>query len=248
MLDAIFDPFKDYKTEGYLRNTVKEKNLDIVKRLEHDLFTAKLPTAMDYLAARKTFIYSDFLEVHRILFGGLYPWAGSDRSRTAPHTLIRKGETYFCHPQDARKAVEEGLRIAQIKERMRKSPGQVMGFFAYGHPFLDGNGRTMLVVHSALCNRAGFSIDWGRTDKSAYLNALSEEIEKPNDGILDKYLASFIEGPLDSKLWGTAVRSIKGLDGMAAMDTVEGDVNDPAAAKKYEEFERRRGYQIAPGP
>jgi fido (protein-threonine AMPylation protein) len=29
---------------------------------------------------------------------------------------------------------------------MRERPGEVMGYFAHGHPFLDGNGRTIMVV------------------------------------------------------------------------------------------------------
>jgi cell filamentation protein len=32
---VTFDPFGDFATEGYLRNVAKEKNLGIVKRLEH---------------------------------------------------------------------------------------------------------------------------------------------------------------------------------------------------------------------
>jgi cell filamentation protein len=34
---------------------------------------------------------------------------------------------------------------------LAKKPGVVMGQFAWGHPFLDGNGRTMLIVHTELC-------------------------------------------------------------------------------------------------
>jgi fido (protein-threonine AMPylation protein) len=48
-----------------------------------------------------------------------------------------------------------------------------MGYLAYGHPFLDGNDRTM-TVHTVLAQRAGFSIDWAATKKEAYLDAPSE--------------------------------------------------------------------------
>ncbi len=34
-----FDPFGDFETQGYLRNLAKEKDLDIVRRLEHTSFT-----------------------------------------------------------------------------------------------------------------------------------------------------------------------------------------------------------------
>ena len=49
----MFDPFKDFDAKGYLRNVVGEKNLNIVKQLEHDLFTANLTDAMAYLAKKK---------------------------------------------------------------------------------------------------------------------------------------------------------------------------------------------------
>ena len=69
----MFDPFGDYATEGYLRNFDKEKDLEIFKIAEHELFRAKLPEALAFLATKKTIQYADFLEVHRILFEGLYP-------------------------------------------------------------------------------------------------------------------------------------------------------------------------------
>ncbi|AGE27268.1 MULTISPECIES: Fic/DOC family protein [Pseudomonas] len=240
----MFDPFKDFDARGYLRNVVGEKNLNIVKQLEHDLFTANLADAMAYLSRKKKLTYHDFLKVHAILFGDLYPWAGSDRMTTSPDLAISKAGTCFCLPYEARRAVEEGLRLGQDKALLRQSPGLVMGFFAYGHPFLDGNGRTMLVVHSVLCHRAGFSISWSRTDKAAYLLALSEEIETPGKSILDAYLSDFIEPPLEPAVWEAAIHSVRGLNGLAATDTVEGCSDDPAISKKYEEFDQRRGYII----
>ena len=44
-----FDPFGDFATEGYLRNVEKEKDLDIVKRLEHTSFTTGLDEAFTAL-------------------------------------------------------------------------------------------------------------------------------------------------------------------------------------------------------
>jgi hypothetical protein len=46
---------------------------------------------------------------------------------------------------------------------MKARSGEIMGYLAYGHPFLDGNGRTIMTAHSALAQRAGFSIDWTAT-------------------------------------------------------------------------------------
>jgi len=117
-----------------------------------------------------------------------------------------------------------------------------MGLFAYGHPFLDGNGRAMLLVHLELAYRAGFSIAWVDTNKANYLAALSEEIKKPGVGILDAYLLQFKRGRLKRSEWGKGVLSIKGLDGMDEDNQIDGDLADTAVEKKYREFEHQRGY------
>jgi hypothetical protein len=40
----------------------------------------------------------------------------------------------------------------------------------------------MLLVHAELCMRAGMWVDWLRTDKTQYLQALTKEIAEPNLG------------------------------------------------------------------
>ncbi len=41
----MFDPFGDYDLRGYLHNTAGEKDLEIIKIAEHELFHAQLPVA-----------------------------------------------------------------------------------------------------------------------------------------------------------------------------------------------------------
>lgn len=72
----MFDPFKDFASAGYLRNTAREKDPQIVKQIEHALFTANLQDATAWLKKRRNLQDDDFLKVHQILFGGFYPWAG----------------------------------------------------------------------------------------------------------------------------------------------------------------------------
>jgi cell filamentation protein len=239
----MFDPFKDFETAGYLRNTHQVKDAELVKRIEHDLFLANLPDALAFLASRSQITYGDFLEVHRLLFSAFYPWSGCDRSVTAPNIAVSKADTLFAHPKDAHRAVMEGLRLGQLPQRLQQTPGLVMGLFAYGHPFLDGNGRTMLVVHAGLTHRAGFSINWSKTAKVDYLSALSDEIQRPAQGILDAYLLRFKESRVEPETWGKEILSIKGLDGLNADNRVDGEFSSPSVAKKYQAFDQGRGYQ-----
>ena len=114
--------------------------------------------------------------------------------------------------------------------------------FTYGHPFLDGNGRTMLLVHLDLAYRAGFSIAWADTNKANYLAALSDEIKKPGRGILDAYLLQFKRDRLERSEWGKSVLSMKGLDGLDEDNQIDGDLTNAAVAEKYRQFEQQRGY------
>ena len=159
---------------------------------------------------------------------------------------MTKAGTWFSHPADARRAVEEGLRIARDKRQFRQRSGEVMGLFAYGHPFLDGNGRTMLVVHSELCHRAGFSIEWHRTRKTDCLEALSAEIASPGKGILDDYLEPFVGVHQERPLWGGVIDTLSGLDGRGPEDTIAGEHSDAEVARQYRDFERQRGYSVEP--
>ena len=243
----MFDPFKDFETAGYLRNKFAEKDPQIVQELEHQMFRASLDEAIAHLAKQRSALrYDDFLAVHRILFEGFYPWAGQDRAVTAPEIAVTKAGTWFCHPAHARLAVQEGLRIGNVKRLLRQRPGEVMGLFAFGHPFLDGNGRTMLVVHTELCHRAGFCIEWHRTNKADYLAALSAEIATPGKGILDTYLQPFVGKSQDRQDWGGMIGGLPGLNGKAENDAVAGNYGDEEVSERYRQFERQRGYIIDP--
>ncbi|NSZ87663.1 BID domain-containing protein [Agrobacterium tumefaciens] len=188
-----FDPFGDYATRGYLRN-VRGADETAVKRLEHAAFRGELDFALDYLKSRTELSYEDVLQTHAKLFSGLYPWAGQDRTVTAPGSAIGKNGNFdlFSHPADSRRAVETALEMAADRSTMRTKPGEIMGYLAYAHPFLDGNGRTIMTVHAELCRRAGIHIDWSQTNKTDYLNALTKELDAPGKGHLDLYLKPFV--------------------------------------------------------
>ncbi len=232
-----FDPFGDFATEGYLRNFEKEKDLAIVKRAENASFTTGLDEAFARLARSKVLSYDDVLQTHGILFGAVYPWAGQDRTQTAPKLSVKKGAIIFAKAREIRAAVEFALRKGQDKAYMKAKPGEIMGYLAYGHPFLDGNGRTIMTVHSVLAQRAGFSVDWSATKKDAYLDALTREIENPPKGYLDAYLKPFIRAPIAYEQLATAIVQAPGLDGSmqdAELNEVLGATEEPAVKAQYE--------------
>ncbi|MCA9790463.1 MAG: Fic family protein [Candidatus Eremiobacteraeota bacterium] len=115
-----------------------------------------------------------------------------DRLEILPDKTVKKaGIEFFALPKDIRRAVDYALRMGQSREFMRQKPGVILGYLAYAHPFLDGNGRTILTIFTILTERAGFQVDWSKADKTGYLQALTKELLEPDKGHLDDYLSAF---------------------------------------------------------
>jgi cell filamentation protein, protein adenylyltransferase len=237
---VTFDPFGDFETRGYLRNFVGEKDAEIVRRLEHTSFMTGIDSAFDRLATIKRISYQDVLDTHKILFEAVYPWAGQDRLQTAPDLAVSKGPVLFAYPKDIQRAVDFALDRGQDKVFMAAKPGEIMGYLAYGHPFLDGNGRTIMVVHGVLAQRAGFSVDWAATTKSDYLSALTKELDDPGKGHLDTYLKPFMREALTDDRLAAKIAQAPGLDGSSRQNEVLGKTNDPALQARYEQQELKR--------
>jgi len=236
---VTFDPFGDFESRGYLRNLAQEKDPAIVRRLEHASFTTGIDDAFEALKKQKVVTYSDVLRTHKTLFEAMYPWAGQDRAQTAPDIAVSRGSVLFAHPKYIRNAIDHALKLGNDPKAMRAKAGEVMGYLAYGHPFLDGNGRTIMVVHSVLAQRAGFSVDWASTDKTAYLQALTKELDDPGKEILDRYLEPYIE-PEATDL-KAQIAAAKGLDGGTGdVDTVRGSNDDPAVMAEYKQQQLKR--------
>jgi len=239
---VTFDPFGDFATSGYLRNIEQEKDLTLVKRLEHASFTTGIDDAFAALAKKNPLTYGDVLDTHKILFDAFYPWAGQDRATTAPDIAVSRGEVLFADPKFIRNAVEFALKMGNDPIQMKAKPGEVMGYLAYGHPFLDGNGRTIMVVHCVLAQRAGFSIDWAATEKSAYLAALANELDDPGKGILDGFLKPFMRSAVADL--SKHIAAAKGLDGGTVdTDNVYGRNDDPAVQAQYKQQQLKREQQ-----
>jgi cell filamentation protein len=79
---------------------------------------------------------------------------------------------------------------------LREHPGEIFGYLAHAHPFLEGNGRTILTIYAELCRRARFYIEWEVIEKNAFLRALSEELLNPGSSMDTLILPYLREGLL----------------------------------------------------
>jgi cell filamentation protein len=239
---VTFDPFGDFETRGYLRNFAGEKDPEILRRLEHTSFITGIDAALGRLGTISLLSYPDILETHRILFEAIYPWAGQDRLKTAPDLAVSRGPVVFARPEDIQRAADFALSHGQDKNFMAAKPGEIMGYLAYSHPFLDGNGRTIMTVHGVLAKRAGFSIHWAATGKADYLSALTKELDDPGKGCLDVYLKPFMREAVPDDRLAEKIVQAPGLDGNAEQNEVLGKTTEPAlqARYKHQELKRKR--------
>lgn len=237
-----FDPFGDFETAGYLRNLQGLKDPAEVKESEHFTFELSIEEALSYLAKPKPLDYKTVLKAHEILFGGFYPWAGKDRNELVPHLAVFKGplddprSTVFERPDLIRRSVDYAFKLATDKPRFKEKPGEVMGQLAFAHPFLDGNGRTLLLVFMELCYRAGFAIDWSETSKDDYLRALSDEIRDPFKGHLDNYLKPFVVEITSRDQWPEIIGGIRGLDGLDKEGITYERLDNPDVQQIYKTY------------
>ncbi len=209
-----FDPFGDFATRGYLRNIAAEKDPDRVKILEYHSFNRQIRDALKDLRGRSELGYRDILATHQRLFANVYPWAGRDRLALAPNLVIGRGNRFdlFAHPNDIRRAAERALAMARDSGTMQGRPGEIFGLLAHAHPFLEGNGRTLMTIHTELSRRAGIHIDWPSIGKQEFLAALTRELDQPGKA-LDQLLAPHVRtGALDLGKSAAILKSIPGLN------------------------------------
>lgn len=195
---SSFDPFGDQCSHGYLRNHFKITDPSQIKMVEHLSFAIRIADAQAYLAHSKNIGYEQLLGVHKLIFSAVYPWAGEDRLTTSPSLSITKGVSgsrevvSFAPPHEIIRASEYALGHCQSNEQTRKYAGTILGNLAYAHPFLDGNGRALLMLHTEICYRAGFCIQWSQVETGEYLKVLGNEIDQPSKGLMNDFLAQFV--------------------------------------------------------
>lgn len=205
----VLDPFGDYETAGYLRNHFQEKDLNLVGHLETAAFEQEIVHVVRSLRKAAALTYQHILTTHENLFQSVYPWAGQDRSTTAPDIAIVKAgyKTLFAHPADVQRAAEHALHLGRDRSYVRAHPGEVFGYFAHAHPFLEGNGRTILTVFAELSRRAGFHVAWEEMDKTGFLDTLTSELLHPGKGTMDQFVLPFCrEGVLSVERTASRLR------------------------------------------
>lgn len=188
-------------------------------------------------------------DTHQTLFKGVYPWAGETRDQNAPDLNITKGSVTFQPAPAIPTGVDYALNQGNDPATLRANPGAVLGNLAFAHPFLDGNGRSLLVVHGELANRAGIHIDWSQTNKQDYLRALTKEIDDPQGKHLDTYLKPFVrEGRLTPQERAEQLAKLPGLSIPQAAQTAAEKASGAAREAPQAANDERPTLHVVAGP
>ena len=240
-----FDPFGDFATRGYLRNFAGVKDPAAVRELEHVAYVSHLGEALAALESGRFPSYGDVLATHHRLSVRFIPgqaWTAW-RSRPTSRWAVAGAPISLAHPQDIGRAIEYGLGRARDPDVLRLRPGEILGYLAYGHPFLEGNGRMLLAVHVDLCARAGFHVDWRKIGRGEFLEGLTRELEQPGSA-LDNLLRPHLRAGTLS--FSAEMEMIRGIGAPAPSNTDPASppsplttTNQPSLSERIAELERR---------
>lgn len=164
------DPYLNVST-GVLRNKLGLADADALQWAEGFHAKTAAPEAMQYADGVAHLNKQAFKQIHCMLFGAVYEWAGEFRS-----VYLRKedGGQPFAPPDRLQGEMQE--RILPAFNRTARRAGDDDRVFAdalgvcWGelnvlHPMREGNGRTTQIFINALAHRYGRDIDWRKVSR-----------------------------------------------------------------------------------
>lgn len=137
-------------------------------------------------------------QIHAILFGGLYDFAGQIRQKN-----ISKGGFQFAVSQFL------GQTLSQVERMPETTLDEIVDKYVemnIAHPFMEGNGRsTRLWLDLMLKRSLKCCVDWSKIDKSDYMEAMRLSVAD------SKRLRELINGALTDKINDREI-FMKGID------------------------------------
>jgi cell filamentation protein len=168
--DAFDDPYC-YERTSVLKNRLNLRSQAELTEFEHAISSQR---AEEPLPAGD-FGQQHYCALHRHLYQDVYEWAGELRTvRTS------KGGHAFCYPENIVAELKKLFGALASAEHFRGLDANAFADAAAHflaelnaiHAFREGNGRTQLAFLKLIANASGHSIDLGRLDPPAMLQAM----------------------------------------------------------------------------
>ncbi len=122
--------------------------------------------------------FATLAEIHRVLFGEIYDFAGKLRT-----VNLFKGHFRFAA------AIYLAEVVAQVEKLPQKNFDEIVTKYVemnVAHPFREGNGRSMRIwLDHIFKTELGVVVDWSRVDKTKYLSAM--ELSPIHDAPIKKF-------------------------------------------------------------
>lgn len=191
------DPFFDYRN-NILKNVpgfTEQAKLDKFERFT----TAAAAVELELNPVRGSFDRAHLRQIHRELFGEVFPWAGELR----PTDLRRPGFPPFVRKEFLAVTLDNTLAVLAAEKHLKglneetfsARAAYFLGEINHIHPFRDGNGRAQREFFRELAAEAGHRLNWSRV-KPALMNEASIQSHQhmDNSGLI-AVIRSSIEPP-----------------------------------------------------
>lgn len=174
------DPYL-YDDVDVLKNIANIKDQEILRKAEADI-TSQAMLAM-YFQKYDIFNSEALQDIHRIIFGQIYDWAGEYRTiQIVKSEDILGGETViYAHPKDIKRKTAALMKeISKLRRNCENDRDvifrlvRIIAQIWQIHPFREGNTRSVIVFAVLFAKSLGFTVDHSIfKDNSAYMrNAL----------------------------------------------------------------------------
>jgi cell filamentation protein len=158
-------------SNGVLINNLGIQNTQDLNAAENTLTELRI-TQLAMSPIEGDYGLSHARDVHRHIFGDIYPWAGEVRQ-----VDITKGDTMFLahthidsyFERIRRRLLEGGLVGGQFDDvrAFAAAAGEYLGLLNHAHPFREGNGRTQRELLRLVARDHGYTLNWSGTSPQA---------------------------------------------------------------------------------
>ena len=161
-----------YPNTNILINNYDIKNSEQLEIIESQAYTVAKLKGVPF----GDFSFKHFKNIHKTLFGKVYPWAGEIRN-----VDITKGDTFFCRHEfietEFNKLTKE-LKTENYLFNYKHELNTIIVRLAYYfseinaiHPFREGNGRTIREFIGQLAIHNNLEINFNKMNPQEYLDA-----------------------------------------------------------------------------
>lgn len=159
------DPYL-YDDVNVLKNLAGIKNAELLRTAEADITGMAMAAIYNYKYDK--FNTETLKDIHRIIFGQIFDWAGEYRTiQMVKYEDVLGGDTVrYSYPKEIKKQLNDAMKeIAKLKRngtndrdivfRLVRIIAQIWQI----HPFREGNTRTVIVFSVLLAKSLGFEVN-----------------------------------------------------------------------------------------